>query len=119
MRLRASRRRVRLRIRSRDRSGRGDGVTETFPLARGLSERVSPQIGPLLAGETTDFATEVSPVTAELLKFWFQQDFSDLRFLNFHEGQRSAILHVVYAHEVLHAQRLRDLYQAVAPDALL
>ncbi|TFB73644.1 restriction endonuclease subunit R [Cryobacterium flavum] len=62
---------------------------------------------------------QVTPVTAELIKFWFQQDFCDLRLRNFHSGQRSAILHIIYAHEVLKAANLEDLYREIAGDALL
>lgn len=56
----------------------------------------------------------MTPTTAELLKFWFQQDYCDLRPLNFHEGQRAAILHIIYAHEVIGARSLRELYEAMA-----
>jgi len=32
---------------------------------------------------------EVSETTAELLKWWFQEDFMDTRSFNFHDGQRT------------------------------
>jgi type III restriction enzyme len=90
-----------------------------FPLAASLSTLIHSQVGDLVAGQEPEILGQVTPVTAELLRFWFQQDFCDLRDLNFHEGQRAAILHVIYAHEVLGARTLSELYQAVAPDALL
>jgi type III restriction enzyme len=90
-----------------------------FPLADGLARIVDDQMPALVAGETSEFLGRVTPTTAELLKFWFQRDFCDLRFLNFHDGQRSAILHIIYAHEVLRTRRLRDLYEAVAPEAMI
>ena len=62
---------------------------------------------------------QVTLTTAELLKYWFEADYCDVRQLNFHEGQRTAILNTIYAHEVLGTRRLQDLYEAVAPDALL
>lgn len=92
---------------------------ELFPLAAGIAKRVDRQIRDLMLGHPTDLISEVTPVTAELLKYWLQQDYCDLRLLNFHEGQRSAIVHIIYAHEVLGARRLRDLYEAVAPEAML
>jgi type III restriction enzyme len=61
----------------------------------------------------------VSDTTAELLKFWFQQDYIDNRGFNFHEGQRKAILNVIYAHEVLGMTTLKGLYTEVAPEVLL
>ena len=39
--------------------------------------------------------------------------------MNFHAGQKQAILNAIVAHEVLGAASLQDLYQQVAPDALL
>jgi type III restriction enzyme len=92
---------------------------DLFPLATGLSKVVNPQIEALWEGQPTELLSQVTDVTAELLKFWFQQDYCDLRLLNFHEGQRAAILNTIYAHEVLGTKRLRDLYEAVAPDAML
>lgn len=92
---------------------------DLFPLATGLAELVDPQIPDLVAGQEPEMLHQVTPTTAELLRYWFQQDFCDVRMLNFHEGQRSAILQVIYAHEVLGARTLSDLYQAAAPEAML
>jgi type III restriction enzyme len=65
----------------------------------------------------------VTPTTAELLLWWFGEDMVLARSLNFHAGQRQAILNAIVAHEVLGQAattgRLLDLYQACAPDALL
>lgn len=66
----------------------------------------------------------VTPTTAELLGWWFGEDMVAARGgLNFHAGQKQAILNAIVAHEVLGAGRERwgllDLYQAAAPDALL
>ena len=71
-----------------------------------------------------DILELVTPTTAELLLWWFGEDMVATRGgLNFHAGQRQAILNAIVAHEVLgHGHdtwSLKDLYQAVAPDALL
>lgn len=67
-----------------------------------------------------DILERVTPTTAELLHWWFGQDMVDARGgLNFHAGQKQAILNAIVAHEVLGASSLLDLYQQVAPDALL
>jgi type III restriction enzyme len=92
---------------------------DPFPLATGIAGRVAPQIDGLVMGQPIELMSQVTSVTAELLKFWFQQDYCDLRVLNFHEGQRAAILHIIYAHEVLGTKRLRDIYEVVAPEAML
>lgn len=61
----------------------------------------------------------VTPATAELLKWWFMNDVCETRRINFHEGQKQAILNAIVAHEVLGAATLKDLYQQAAPEALL
>lgn len=90
-----------------------------FPLAKGLSAVVDPLIPGIVDGTGSELLDQVTPVTAELLRFWFQQDYCELRELNFHAGQRAAILHIIYAHEVLGTTRLRDLFESVAPEAML
>lgn len=90
-----------------------------FPLADGLSDLVGPQIPDLVAGLEPELMGQVTSVSADLLRYWFQQDFCDVRDLNFHEGQRAAILHVIYAHEVLAARTLSELYERAAPKAML
>lgn len=90
-----------------------------FPLAKGLSARIEPLVPGIADGSGSTLLDQVTPVTAELLRFWFQKDYCELRELNFHVGQRAAILNIIYAHEVLGTTRLRDLYEAVAPEAML
>lgn len=90
-----------------------------FPLACGLSAVVNPLIPGIVDSTGSELLERVTPVTAELLRYWFQQDYCELRELNFHAGQRAAILNIVYAHEVFGTTRLRDLYEAVAAEALL
>ncbi|MFZ3125400.1 MAG: DEAD/DEAH box helicase family protein, partial [Acidovorax sp.] len=49
-----------------------------------------------------DLLELVTPTTAELLLWWFGQDMVDARSgLNFHAGQKQAILNAIVAHEVL------------------
>lgn len=44
---------------------------------------------------------QVTPVTAELLLWWFGEDARRGRRDNFHPGQRQAVLNVIVAHEVI------------------
>ena len=60
------------------------------------------------------FGKAVTPVTRELLKYWFEEPFTN-RPLNFHEGQRQAILNAIYLHEVVGAANPSDAYSNVAP----
>ncbi|MBG6190097.1 type III restriction enzyme [Arthrobacter sp. CAN_A212] len=92
---------------------------DNFPLATALERIISEQIPDIVKGQPTALMSEVTPVTAELLKYWFQDDYVQLRSMNFHEGQRAAILHIIYAHEVANAPNLEHLYRTFASEALL
>lgn len=94
-------------------------VQDHFPLASALEGIVGEQIPDIVKGQSTALMDEVTPVTAELLKYWFQDDYVQLRTANFHQGQRAAILHIIYAHEVLKAPNLEYLYRQIATEALL
>ncbi|MHB1201115.1 MAG: DEAD/DEAH box helicase family protein, partial [Polaromonas sp.] len=77
-----------------------------------------------LESGAADLLELVTPTTAELLKWWFGEDMVVARGgLNFHAGQKQAILNAIVAHEVLGQGHenwaLLDLYRACAPDALL
>lgn len=87
-------------------------------LARKLTAHVAEVCDGLESGSAA-ILDQVSPTTNELLKWWFQEDFKDTRNFNFHEGQRTGILNVIYAHEVLGMTTLKGLYQAVAAEVLL
>jgi type III restriction enzyme len=92
---------------------------DAFPLASGIRRELDGQVERIVAGEHAPMYDLVTPITEALLRFWFQADFCDIRRLNFHEGQRDAILHIIYAHEALGARTLRELYEAVASEAML
>lgn len=87
-------------------------------LARKLTDRVAEACIGLESGNAP-ILDQVSPTTAELLKWWFQDDFKDTRNFNFHDGQRAGILNVIYAHEVLGMTTLKGLYQEIAPEVLI
>lgn len=73
-----------------------------------------------LESGAADILEQVTPTTAELLLWWFGEEMQAARNgLNFHAGQKQAILNAIVAHEVLGTATLQDLYQQVAPEALL
>lgn len=94
-------------------------MTDHFPLATGLRQNVVELSEALATGGLSPDLERLTPTTIELLRFWFEPDFCQLRELNFHAGQREAILAIVYAHEVIAAPDLRKLYETVAPEALM
>ena len=89
-----------------------------LPLATGLT-RHTQHLCLGLEGGDAEILELVTPVTAELLRWWFMQDTCDTRAVNFHAGQRQAILNVIVAHEVLGNHDLKGLYQQVCAEALL
>lgn len=55
----------------------------------------------------------VTPTTAELLRFWFDEAYCETRRINFHSGQKQAILNTIYCHEVLKSESVEDMYAKV------
>ena len=68
--------------------------------------------------ETGTFLNKVSPITKDLLKFWFKEPFTTDRAVNFHSGQKQAILNAIYCHEVLKGTCPLDLYQQISQGLL-
>lgn len=92
---------------------------DQLALAAALTARTN-QLCIGLEEGAADILDLVTPTTADLLRWWFGADMVAARqALNFHPGQRQAILNAIVAHEVLEAADLQQLYQQVAPDALL
>ena len=65
------------------------------------------------AFESGAMLEKVTPTTRNLLRYWFSPTFTDARHVNFHAGQKQAILNTIYVHEVLHSQSVFDTYNAV------
>lgn len=66
-----------------------------------------------------DFLEKVTPITRDLLKFWDPNGiFSDLRDVNFHEGQWQSILSAIYVHEVLKVKNVHEMYLSIYPELL-
>lgn len=81
--------------------------TRDIPLqfAKQLSDMVNQE------WEQGTFIQKVSPITQDLLRFWFSPAFCDERRINFHEGQKQAILNTIYCHEILRTTSVFDMYQ--------
>ena len=87
-------------------------------LARSLTQLVEHLSAGLEQGRSA-ILDQMTPVTAELLQYWFKQEHEDGRIWNFHEGQKQAILNAIYAHEVLKISSLKDLYEKICPTSLI
>lgn len=68
--------------------------------------------------ENGEMLEKVTPVTAELLRYWFSDPFTGERNVNFHEGQKQAILNIIYLHEVLKIGNVTDIYRQIIPHLL-
>lgn len=96
---------------------------DQLALAAGLTAKTN-QLCLGLESGAAEILELVTTTTADLLAWWFGEDMVMARGgLNFHAGQKQAILNAIVAHEVLGADlerwTLLDLYRAAAPDALL
>ena len=69
------------------------------------------------AWESGEFLSQVSLITSDLLRYWFEDSFIQMRNCNFHEGQKQAILNAIYVHEVLKSHSVSDMYTAVGQTA--
>ncbi len=74
-------------------------------LAKSISERVN------ALWENEGFLEQVTPTTKELLKFWFCSPHTDNREINFHRGQKQAILNTIYLHEIQKIRTILDIYE--------
>lgn len=70
------------------------------------------------AWESGEMMEKVTPTTATLLKYWFNDGFCSTRSHNFHEGQRQAILNIIYLHEIIGEETVLDAYQNIIPDLM-
>lgn len=68
--------------------------------------------------ENGSFIQKVTPVTQDLLRFWFNDTFCSSRYINFHDGQKQAILNAIYCHEVLKSDSILSMYQQASQDLL-
>jgi type III restriction enzyme len=90
---------------------KGTGLTP-LEMAKSLTKDVEK------AWEDGSFLKNVSPVTQKLLKYWFFDVFCDMRHINFHKGQKRAILNIIYLHEVLKTKNVKDLYLSTVAELL-
>jgi len=76
-------------------------------LARVLTDKVNE------SWASGEMLAKCTPVTSELLTFWFTEPHTETRYANFHEGQRQAILNTVYLHEILGVKTVKEIYENV------
>lgn len=90
-------------------------MTSDFPL------KVAARITKLANAAWSDgrLLAQVTPLTAELLRYWFAPEFMERRAVNFHSGQRQAILNTVYLHEVRQCRNVSEVYALALQESSL
>ena len=81
-----------------------------------LTKHLSAEVN--VAFEDGSMMEAVTPVTADLLRYWFTEAYMNERRFNFHQGQRQSILNIIYLHEVLKITSVSEIYEKAAPDLM-
>lgn len=76
-------------------------------LARTLTDKVN------ASWNSGEMILKVTPVTRDLLTFWFLEPHTETRYINFHEGQKQAILNAIYLHEILKINTVSEVYEQI------
>lgn len=93
------------------------GSHDPMALASALTGRAR-SLSDGLEGGSAAILERVTPVTADLLRWWFGDAACGGRKHNFHPGQRQAILNLIVAHEVLDSRDPIDLYRQLRAGGL-
>jgi len=81
-------------------------------LAKKLTELVNIEI------QRQEFYDRLTPVTRDLVRFWLDEVFCENRDINYHLGQRQAILNTIYVHEILRTSTVFDTYDMIDSELL-
>lgn len=71
----------------------------TFDIPLHLNKILTSVVNESLA--SGEFLDRVNPVTAKLINFWFDEEFTSHRPINFYDNQKQAILNAIYLSEIL------------------
>lgn len=96
-------------------TGLSDACADDLQASASIDTEATPSVYP-----ETDMAglyELVTPMTEELLRWWFGEDACAARRFNFRAGQRQAILNTIVAHEVLAVSNGYERYQQLAHEA--
>lgn len=93
------------------------GSHDPMALASALTRRAR-SLSAGLEGGSAAVLERVTPVTADLLRWWFGDAACGERKHNFHPGQRQAILNLIVAHEVLDSRDLIDIHRQLRAGVL-
>lgn len=89
-------------------------LTGNIPLK--LAKKISENANELW--DSGEFLDLVTPTTKELLTYWFCEPHTTNREVNFHIGQKQAILNTIYLHEILKIDTVLGMYQKIDANLL-
>ena len=69
--------------------------------------------------DSGEFLNLTTPTTTNLLKFWFCEPHTTQREINFHRGQKQAILNTIYLHEILKVSSVLEVYEKIDKELIL
>lgn len=84
-------------------------LTGSIPLK--LANKITKNVNELW--KSGEFLELVTLTTKELLTYWFCEPHTTNRDINFHKGQKQAILNTIYLHEILKVESVLDIYQKI------
>jgi type III restriction enzyme len=86
---------------------------------RGIPLKLAEELSAIVnaSWDNGEFINKVSPITADLLKFWFDDNWTSQRDKKFHSGQRQAILNAIYCHEILKTKNVADIYSLISQNS--
>lgn len=90
-------------------------LTGEIPLK--LAQKITTIVNELW--ESGEFLNLTTPTTTNLLKFWFCEPHTIQREINFHRGQKQAILNTIYLHEILKINSVLEIYERIDKELIL
>lgn len=79
--------------------------TASLILARHISDATNHSL------QSGEFMQSLSLVSKDLVRFWFDEEYVHNRTMNFHIGQKQALLNCLYLYEVRKLKNVREFYE--------
>ncbi len=88
-----------------------EGKIDKYNVSLWLADEISEKVNALW--NSGEFLNLVTPTTANLMRYWFGESYCEQRNINFHDGQKQAIMNIIYVHEVLKVENVWQIYEKV------
>lgn len=88
-----------------------EGKIDKYNVSLWLADNITEKVNALWT--SGEFLNLVTPTTANLMRYWFEESYCEQRNINFHDGQKRAIMNIIYVHEVLGVKNVQQIYSKV------